>query len=98
MRQREWRLLMMLCALLLTCSVIWPVLRPSHFTYPPARELPPNVLEAVSKAVPGFELNSYRSELFSGEPAWLLIGRDSNGRFQRLDISDIGEVIMIEPD
>ncbi len=98
MRQRTWRLLMLLLALLIMSSLLWLALRPGSFTYPRPRPLPTNVREAAEKALPGFKLDSYNSERFSGEPAWELRGFDANGHFQRLDISDSGEVLLIEPE
>jgi hypothetical protein len=98
MRLPEWRLFMLLLALLIASSVLWLALHPGSVTYPLARELPPKVLEAAEKALPGLKLHSYNSELFGTEPAWELRGYDAKGHFQRLDISDSGEVFMIEPD
>jgi hypothetical protein len=98
MRLRTWRLLLLLLALLINSSVLWLVLHTRSFTYPRPRALPTKVLEAAQKAVPGFKLNSYNSEIFGAEPAWELRGVDAKGHFQRLDISDSGEVILIEPD
>ena len=98
MRQRTWRLLMLLSALLITSSLLWLALHPGNFTYSRPRPLPPKVREAAEKALPGFRLDSYNSELFGGEPAWELRGVDAKGHFQRLDVSDSGGVLLIEPD
>jgi hypothetical protein len=70
-----------------------PGIAKSHF-----RALPTKVIQAAEKALPGLKLNSYNSEIFGTEPAWELRGYDAKGHFQRLDISDSGEVILIEPD
>ncbi len=98
MRLPEWRLLMLLFAVLITSFVVWLALYPGSFTYPPFRALPVRVVEAAEKSLPGFKLHSYNSEIFGTEPAWELRGYDAKGHFQRLDISDSGEVILIEPD
>jgi hypothetical protein len=54
-------------------------------------------MEPASTVLPGFTFQSYKAEICGKEAAWELIGRDATGRCQRLDISDSGQVIMIEP-
>ena len=100
MRQRTWRLLMLLIALLITSSLLWLALYPGSTTHPRPRALPTNVREAAEKALPGFKLDSYNSERFSGEPAWELRGASMpKGHFQKVfrTFLDSGEAFLIEP-
>ena len=59
-------------------------------------QVPPNVMEAARKQLPGYKLDTAYKMKIDGKDAYEVRGKDKKGKVREVEVSATGEVLAIE--
>ena len=62
----------------------------------PIEQVPPNVMEAARKQLPGYKLDTAYKMKIDGKDAYEVRGKDKKGKVREVEVSATGEVLAIE--
>jgi uncharacterized membrane protein YkoI len=62
----------------------------------PIEQVPPNVMEAARKQLPGYKLDTVYKMKIDGKDAYEVRGKDKKGKVREVEVSATGEVLAIE--
>ena len=62
----------------------------------PIEQVPPNVMEAARKQLPGYKLDTAYKMKIDGKDAYEVRGKDKRGKVREVEVSASGEVLAIE--
>lgn len=62
----------------------------------PMEQVPPKVMEAAHKELPGFTFDTAFKMKIDGKEAYEVRGKDKRGKVREVEVSAIGEVLGVE--
>jgi hypothetical protein len=83
-------------ALLLTLTAAGCESEPTSDQIVPIESVPPNVMEAARKQLPGLTFDTVYKMKIQGKDSYEVRGKDNRGKIREVEVSATGEVIAIE--
>jgi uncharacterized membrane protein YkoI len=62
----------------------------------PVEQVPPEVIEAARKQLPGYTFDTVYKMKIGGKDAYEVRGKDKKGKVREVEVSATGEVIAVE--